>query len=521
MRQALGARPATSHSLRLLPWLAGLCIGLGLLIVALTGGGEALELGPHVLGSEFDLVAAALGAWLAVIITAWSAARGRFDLFEFPVWFSLNAYLQTIANVWLLQRDIVIRSPWLASRTGESMIQAVVLVGIGLTILWAAYALVIRALQRRARRASPVAHDGPLRPRATAAIWWVAWLIHFVAILVSATGYLANSTTVWMNYLSITSLVADLATFALMLHHFRQPSRRSWVWLLFACSSSIAMGLIIGTKGAVFILLYAAMSAYYATGRIRWRWVFAGFAALVVIVPTVNLFRYNLFDAGFDRSLGTTFVERGPILVRSIEQTLSQPVDALFEQSRDTFELRQGSVLEITAAVLVAHPDTLDYTGMDLSVVIAQTLIPRFIWVGKPAERPGLYLISTTYFGFEEETSLSAMGQWADSYRTGGWPFVVIWFIALGAAGAWGYHQGPASRRIGGTAFYLVTLTGILTYDRDVFSTTMRIAQFGIVLWIVAQYVIVAGRTAVASPGSQTASAVINAEPALNTPREL
>jgi hypothetical protein len=469
-------------------WMALFWFGLAILVLVLAAEWSLFHPGGHVLGTGFEIVAVCLGVWLAIILIWWYRRRGRFDPFELPVWFSLNAYLQVVFNVLVFQRDVSLGSPLLAGSAGAWAAQAVLLMGVGLTALWGGYVWFTPRRELRPRPAQPQAR----RPRlkAVIAVWLLSWTSQTLAIVSGVSSYLGTGGFVWTAYLEFIVLVGDLAAFILLLYHFRNPTMIGWVWLAFACVSGVISGLVVGTRGAVFILLYVIMAAYYARLRLKKSWLLLGFLALFVIVPTVNTFRSNLFGAGFDRSAGAGFLDRVPILFESARQTLSQPISGLAEETRTTFEQRQGGLLEITAAIMAAHPRLEPYVGLDMISYFATQLVPRVFWPAKPVGHSELYLIATAYLGAPNDLSFASPGQFADAYRAGGWLFVVLWCGLLGISGAWLYRRGPRQGSLAGTAFYLLMLTSFLTYDGHIMRTVLELLKFGLPIWILTVYVL-------------------------------
>jgi hypothetical protein len=206
-------------------------------------------------------------------------------------------------------------------------------------------------------------------------------------------------------------------------------------------------------------------------------------------VPTVNTFRANLYVAGYDRAAGAGFGDRLPILLSSLGSTMSNPLSGLAQQTRTTFERRQGSLLEITAAIMSVHPKIKPFVGPDLIATFAEQAIPRILWPGKPSGHPELYLILSAYLGLPDH-SWATPGQFADAYRAGGWLLVVLWFCSLGALMAWFYTRGPGTGDLGGTAFYLLMLTSFVTYDGHVMRTTLELLKFGTLLWLANRYLL-------------------------------
>jgi hypothetical protein len=481
-----GAARLQARQQRLLLVALGCFLGAGV-IMMMAFGERLLDVHAHVLGFGFEIASAALGACLAFFILLWARRSGRLDPFEFPVWFSLNAYFQIVVNVWLFQRDQTIRSAWVGNDTDVLAVQAVIMIGCGLVAMWVGYAWGIRKLRHRPRLARKT--SGPPRLRLALSIWLITWLIGIVSVLSGIQGYLSDAGGfVGGFYLYFADLLNSAATFGLMLYHFSRPTQLGRWWLIVAVLSNVALGLISGTKTAVFIVLYAIMALYYARGRLPKRWLISGLVVLVLVVPVVNSFRHNLFAYGFDRSHGTTFRDRLPIYAESVQQVLHRPLSSLTGETLETFKTRQRGVFDLTTAVMAVHPHVQPYLGMDMVVLIAQQSIPRFLWADKPASRPEAYNLSTFYLGLPEETSFTAPGQFADVYRTGGWLLVVLWFIFVGVLGAWLYLQGPGRRNLAGTALYLIFLTNILRYDREWLLVVRGVFQIGLIVWISVMY---------------------------------
>jgi hypothetical protein len=163
---------------------------------------------------------------------------------------------------------------------------------------------------------------------------------------------------------------------------------------------------------------------------------------------------------------------------------------SLFESTKDTFEIRQGSMLEITASTMVLHPSTIPFLGSDMIKYFFTQLIPRLIWPTKPTERNPLFMITTSYYGASEEYGFSSIGLFADSYRIGGWPFLIIWFALCGIFSAWLYRAGPRSGYTPNVIFYIVMLQGIIYYDTEVTTILLRLVHFVPFIFLLVKFVL-------------------------------
>ncbi len=459
-----------------------------ILMIFLLGENGIIDIKPHAFGLQFDLLCVLLTISLVIILIVYYLKRKKIDLFEFPVWFSLNIYIQVILNVWLLQRDFQFYSPWTVYNPEKIAVHTVLLVWGSLIIVWLAYFLGIRHIDHKTE---PRIIDNPVpRLKLMGVVWFLTWLIDVYFTVTGAQGYLSSQNNfTGGNYIFFVNLINDLLTFNLMINYFKTPTNLGKIWIIFACSSGLLIGLILGTKSAIFVFLYLVMSYFYAHNRLPKKFLIVGFVVLLFIVPIVTTFRINLFNSGYSRSSGASIVERIPVLQKTITDIFDHSIVDLVGQTQTNFETRQSSIFEVTAAFLVVHPKIQPFVFVDLLESIATTIIPRFIWPDKPTARPNIYNISTNYLGAKQELSFAASGQIADAYRIGGILFLIIWLVFIAWFTSILYKAGPAEGNIYGTGFYLLVITTIITYDDDVFSTLMRLLQFGIILFIMNKYV--------------------------------
>jgi hypothetical protein len=440
----------------------------------------------HNLGGRFEVASAALGLWLIGIVVVWSRRRGRLDLFELPTWISINSYIQVILNVWLFQRDYQFLAPWLYASYETISVAVVALFGLGLSCMWLGYAWSYAFLTRRPQFTKTF--TGTLRLRLTFLIWFGTWFISTFSVIVGWQGYLAVQAGFrWENYLSFIQLIGTAAATALALHHFRHPSRWSRIWLGLYLGSSVLFALIIGTKGAVLLFIWLIMTEYYATRRVRWRWMAIGGLVAIFLIPSVNLIRAGLHAT--DVGQGVAFSQRLGVVRSATQELTSRSVSELYSDTRETFEGRQSGVMAVTASALFLHPRLEHYVAGETAEYMLQQLIPRLVWPDKPTQRSDLFMITTSYLGAATEYSFSDIGLFADSYRIGGWLFVVLCFISIGAVGAWLYWRGPESANTVGIVFYTVVLSDIVRYSDPVSLVILRLLQMGVLLWFLLRFV--------------------------------
>lgn len=477
----LPGRPATlAKRRRRLVALAAVFMGSALAVGLLGAGSLSAGLGPHALGTTFDVAAALLGLLLGILIWLWAHWRGKFDLFEPPIWISLNLYVQVVANVWLLQRDKPSTIRWLIDNPGMYS-QAVVLFGLGLSALWLGYALTFHALGK-SRRFQSAPQPTP-RIGIAAAVWLAGTAIAIISVLFGTSTYLGrNVGSTLSNYLFFVDLTTKTAAAVLIIEHFRHPTRAGRWWLVAVVVLSIVIGLFSGSKVFLLDILWLIMLIYYARGSIPARWPTLLLVAFIFLVPVVNTYRTVLyrFDVGTGVGTSDRVVALGEALTTSVTQPLGSAVDA----SRDTFERRQGSIMHLTASALYLHPNIIPLMGDQMAEFLPAQLIPRVLWPVKPNMPDALMYKTTIYTGAPFETSLSTLGQFADSYRAGGWIGTFAWLLVIGVFSGWLYVQGPYRRSFPGTVFFVTVLSQILRYDKEMLLTIIQLLQFATLLWI-------------------------------------
>jgi len=459
-------------------------LSVALFVLTVGWGRRFLGLGTHSYGLGFEYAAVALGVWLGLLMLWWARRRGKFDLFEPPVWISFNVYGQVVLNVWLLQRARLPTISWVVDNLETIMPLAVLVIGVGLTALWAGYVLAFLRLAGKENRLQFPA--GPMRLTNVKGIWVTGWIIGNVAVLTGISGYLGTGvgdSSTWLNYFYFVTIITTAATIALVIRHFRCPTMAGWCWVVLVVVSEIAARLVTGSKGFALTFLWLIMTVYYATGKLRMRWFAFLFFLVVVFVPVVNNYRtiLHLVDPGE----GVTLSARFEALETAIVESVAQPIGSSLESATETFEARQGTMLDITASVLTLHPERMPYVGEEMMKSFFSQLIPRVIWPGKPTERPQLLMITTTYLDAPTEYSFSEIGLIADCYRAGGWVFVVVFFLVLGGGFSWLYIQGPVSGNLAGIVFYVTVLTQLIRYENYIATTLISLIQFLPLIWVI------------------------------------
>jgi len=461
--------------------LFALCLVLG----AIWGG--YLRIPGHVIGARFEIAAALLGVWLLGLIGFWAKRHKRFDPFEPPIWISLNIYFQIVMNVWLLQRDRVPWIPWLRSNYSTSMPLAVILFGITLTFFWSGYAV---AYGRLARISSgKKTGDLAVKLSNTYILWFLIWVVEIYASLVGISSYLGSgisSSLSLINYYQFVLYLGSAVTAIIVIRHFKHPTTAGWIWLATIVVVQLILSLVVGSKGFATFFIWLIMCYYYSKRRLpKFFLVFAA-AAVICFVPVVNSFRVALH--GIDSGGGVSLMPRAKALSGVITAISHASFQNLFDSTRQTFETRQGDMLDVTASVLTLHPKKMPYVGEEMISDFFREVVPRVFWPGKPVERSRLDMISTVYCGTHAEYAFTSIGLPADAYRAGGWAFVIFFFFILGAFMAWLYVRGPFRGSLFGIVLYVTLLFNILVYDRSIKGILINLIQFGLLIWIITKW---------------------------------
>lgn len=447
--------PARRASLLFLSAAAFACAALAAL--ALSGRPDLNRL----YDARLEWATLLMGLALALAIVWWARQRGRLDLFEFPVWFSLNLYGQVVLGFWLFSSDISALYVSLRDAYAHWLFLAILAVSLALCALWAGYVTAFRRLARGDQDAA----SAPRQFRLARAIglWLILSPLTILAVPLNLVGWGGVAVGVWSNYLAVVQAIAEAVTVALGLHHFRHPSVPGWVWILAVLALNVLNGVAQGTRGAALAFLNLFMLAYYATGKYRWRWLIAGVFAFLVLAPSATRLRQLV-----PRYEAVTAATRYGAVSTALSSTLEQSVPELVQEAGNLFRLRQTGLLVTTAAVIQHHPAPRPFVGGQILKDLVAGLVPRVLWPEKPVGHTDLYDITALYTD-SGPLVFTAIGLVADSYRAGGWLALAVLFFGGGWCMAWLYRQGPCTCRAEWMLIYIMVLNA-LTYDTDLSS---------------------------------------------------
>jgi hypothetical protein len=434
----------------------------------------------HSLGMNFELIAFLMGVFLLLIITFWSKHKGSFDIFEFPTWFSMNAYVLVILNTWLLQRDIKPSIPFLAFNFDDVMTNGSLLFFLGIVVLWITYIVFFVFFERRNFHKERKIIRHKFRVNFALTIWIITLGIWIFSVWSGVTGYLNTGfgfLSTFANYFHFFLLINLVVTSMLAIYYLQNQRKFGKYWLILMVVINIVVSLIIGTKSFVFTFIWIVLFYFYSKGRIPKRWIFTSFLLMVILVPIINNYRNYLYYANTGR--GVSIEQRMIALEKAIVQSINQPFSSSLDDTREVIEKRQGGILETTASVIFLHPKYISFVGDEMVNYIVPQLIPRTFWPNKPIIRNDLHNITTIYRGASTEYTFSTIGLFADSYRAGGLIVTGLWFALLGIFFSWVYFRAFYFRNYRFKIFYVYLLvSNIFTYESDMSTTLIRLIQF-------------------------------------------
>lgn len=454
----------------------------------------------HSLGLGFEIVSHLYIIFSILVVIAWFAYRSRTDLFEYPVWFVVNFAAQVVFSVWLLQRNFEPRNPLLQDPP-TYFTQAILLMFFSSFFLWVGYALVLSFLRNREElgfrglAANKAKTDDQVTEEPRMGLIFIVWAVtQALLLMVTLSGALplflrGAAINILQNYIYFIELI-NLTTFLILLwHFFKNPSPQGYAWLAMAVLFRVTADLFIASRASVLFFVYILCVYYYVKRRIPIRWILGGLIVGLFFVPLVNDFRDSLVRSTLGINTLNRADVRAELLAGSFQEVTNSPIAELLVEFLELFQTRQSRELGVMATFIEVHPDPRPFVMGEMLESVALRLIPRFIWLDKPTERPELYLILSQYYGASGDFSFVRVNGFADSYRMGGLPFSAIYFLSLGAFMAVLYFRGPYRGHERNTIFYIYMIHLVLPYHVHFSEAVIGLIQFGITMWFVLRYV--------------------------------
>ncbi len=262
------------------------CFSLGFII--LVGFGTALDINA-LIDYKVEWLMLGFGVLIGIIIVAWSRVTHRLDIFEFPMWFSINCYVQVIFAFWFFYHKKALIFPGIRFNFDHWITLAIYLYCFALVALWVGYIIAHRLLTKFDN--SQIKSKPRLRRKFSIIIWCVLWLITTISVQANLLGWGGVDIDVWSNYINFIKVLYDITTIALMLVHFRNPTKFGWFWLSIVIVSTLFNGVAVGTRAAALFFIMIFIVAYYATNKYKLGWIAIGVVALLFLAPAATNLR--------------------------------------------------------------------------------------------------------------------------------------------------------------------------------------------------------------------------------------
>lgn len=267
---------------------------------------------------------------------------------------------------------------------------------------------------------------------------WMLWLIAAVVLVINfsrgSLGYLSDPTAALSTTSSSEAILAALAqagVLATLTAAWRVAVRRSTgsvILLLWVMSTQIVGGLFQGSKEVAILQLVAFVVGYSARRKLRLRTVVvSAVISIFVIAPFVTTYRAQL--SGANGRL-TPVEALTSINFSQLTSTALNQSDA--GDSQNQFLMRWSRIGDVSTIVTQTPSHVPFLSPAELLAGPFLGLIPRSIWPGKPVLDAG-YQVNQIYYGGASSTySSAAVTVYADLYRHGGFPVLIIGMLFLG-----------------------------------------------------------------------------------------
>lgn len=265
-------------------------------------------------------------------------------------------------------------------------------------------------------------------------LWSIAAVVFVLGFSRGSLGYLSDPTAALSTTSSSGAILAALAqigVLATLEAAWRVAVRRSTgsvILLLWVMSTQTVGGLFQGSKEVAILQFVAFIVGYSARRKLRLRTVVVpAVIAIFVIAPFVTTYRAQLNGANGR----LTPVEA----LTSIDFT--QLINTALNQSdaggsQDQFLVRWSRIGDVSTIVTQTPTRIPFLSPVELVTGPFLGFIPRSIWPGKPVLDAG-YQVNQIYYGRPSTTySSAAIPVYADLYRHGGFPVLVIGMLFLG-----------------------------------------------------------------------------------------
>jgi len=402
--------------------------------------------------------------------------------------------------------------------TLPAVLRALWLVAVAMTVLTAGYlagpGTLIERLAARRMAALSAQRLPQVRSQATPWLLFAAGLAAQVAgaLWTGTLGYAGvsaatvSSPSAYAQVLALLALLAPLGVAGAALQAFGEklPGARATLAVLFC--SDIAAGAVTGFKSQFVVAVLAVIIPVAAARqRLPKRAILVAVAVfLVVVIPFTGAYRAAARD-GAQVLTPAQAAARAPAILRGEAATgFASAVPA----SAD-YLLQRVQEIDSPAIVMQRTPSQIPFASpAQIAETVAEALVPRVLWPGKPAIAPG-YDFSQQYYGLPASAITSAaITPEGDLWRYGGWLPVTIGMFLLGCLVR--LLDDVTDIRTSPHAVFLLLLIFpvLVKNEEDVVSLLLAVAS-SLAVWLLAVAVAFAPRSPSQAQRRQAAAARI------------
>jgi hypothetical protein len=270
------------------------------------------------------------------------------------------------------------------------------------------------------------------------------WLIYaagtaarlVTAVLTGHLGYIGDpatavsSASAWQDALGLASQACPMAIAVSATRAWRQHARGARLTTAVLFAAEVTYGAVSGNK-QVFVVAALALAIPRAAARLRTPWLTLTAAAAVFMLLVIP------YTASYRQS------DRGPQVTFTVAQAVSGAPAIAGQAAAGISPATLGQSLaylaqrvrEIDGPAIVAQrtPAQIPYgSPVQLLTAPVASLVPRFLWPGKPLDEAG-YQFNETYYGTPSDVySAASVTPWADLYAHGGWVPLAAGMFFLG-----------------------------------------------------------------------------------------
>lgn len=267
---------------------------------------------------------------------------------------------------------------------------------------------------------------------------WTLWMIAAVVFVLSffrgSLGYLSDPTAALSTTSSAGAVLAALAqtgVLATLTAAWRVAVRRSTgsvILLLWVISTQTVGGLFQGSKEVAILQLVALVVGYSTRRKLRLKTVvLSAVLAIFVVAPFVTTYRSHLNG---DNGRLTPVEAFTNINFSQLINTALNQSDA--GDSQNQFLVRWSRIGDVSVIVTQTPSRVPFLSPVELLTGPFLGFIPRSIWPSKPILDAG-YQVNQIYYGRPSTIySSAAVPVYADLYRHGGFPVLVVGMLFLG-----------------------------------------------------------------------------------------